>query len=91
MVPDILVISTKAWDKLTPDQQQAIQTAAKESTLMMKDLWSAAEQEELKAIDAMQVDKKPFQEAVQPMFDQLKKTDPDTYEVIEQIKLLGNN
>lgn len=95
MVPDVLVISSKAWDKLTPEQQEAIEIAAKESTLFMKDLWSQAEAEELKQIEKLsvtvvEVDKKPFQEAVQPMFDKLKVEDPQTYEVIENIKRLAD-
>ncbi len=95
MVPDVLVISSIAWDKLTKEQQAAIEQAALESTLYMKELWSQAEEKELAEIEKLNVsivavDKLPFQKAVQPMFDQLKVDDPETFEVIENIQLLAD-
>ncbi|GBU09022.1 C4-dicarboxylate ABC transporter substrate-binding protein [Gammaproteobacteria bacterium] len=94
MIPDILVISTKVWDKLTPENQQAIRQAGAESTIKMKELWTIAENEEFLKADAMgvervEVDKKPFQEAVKPMFETLKTSNPDTYNVIERMRALA--
>lgn len=42
-VPEILLVSKKAWDGLTPDQQKAVQTAADESFALMKKLWAESE------------------------------------------------
>lgn len=35
-IPDFLVISTKTWNKLTPEQQQILETAAKKLKLINK-------------------------------------------------------
>ena len=39
MIPDVLVIGQKSWDKLTPEQQQALKKAADDSMMYHKDLW----------------------------------------------------
>lgn len=38
-IPDFLVISSKTWDKLTPDQQQILIKAAKASEVYQQQLW----------------------------------------------------
>lgn len=38
-IPDFLVISTKTWNKLTPEQQQILETAAKKSEAYQQKLW----------------------------------------------------
>lgn len=38
-IPDFLVISTKTWNKLTPEQQQILETAAKKSEADQQKLW----------------------------------------------------
>ncbi len=91
MVPDVLVISTKAWDKLSAEQQKAIETAAHESTLKMKDLWAESTLSERKKAEALgvtfhEVNKAPFQKAVEPMFDVLKQSNPAVYNLTQEIK-----
>lgn len=92
MIPDILVMSTKVWNELTEKQRESIQIAAKESTLKMKDLWTdSIDVEEEKARNDMgvtfiEVDKKSFQEAVSPMYDELKTNNPKLYEIVEKIR-----
>ncbi len=41
-VPDVLIISTKAWEKLSEEQQQAVIDAAKESSETHKERWATA-------------------------------------------------
>ena len=43
MTPDILLISTRTWEKLTEDQQRILQAAADESARTMVSLWDEAE------------------------------------------------
>ncbi|WP_288841972.1 TRAP transporter substrate-binding protein [uncultured Deefgea sp.] len=94
MVPDVLVMSTKVWNKLSDANKKAILQAAEESTNKMRTLWAASEKDELEkakkmGVSIVAVDKKPFQDAVKPIFDKLKVSDPATYEQIEKIRALG--
>jgi len=91
MIPDVLVISAKVWDKLSDKDRQALQQAADESMMIMKDLWSKSEEEEKVKAEAMGVEfvypeKKAFQDAVQPMYDQLKEKDPETFALVEKMR-----
>jgi tripartite ATP-independent transporter DctP family solute receptor len=77
-IPDFLVISTKTWDKLTPEQQQILQKAAIDSEAYQQKLWAevdAKTRAEAKAMGAqiLSVDKAPFRAAVKPMYDEFEK------------------
>lgn len=77
-IPDFLIISTKAWDKLTPEQQQILTTAAKHSETWQQKAWDNVEAETRAQAKAMggqiiAVDKAPFRQAVQPLYDDFKK------------------
>ena len=91
MVPDVLVISTKSYDKLTPDQQAALMKAAKDSSEYMKKLWAESEAKETEKAEKMGVtfvhpDKASFVAAVQPMYQELSKTNPELSALVERIK-----
>lgn len=78
MVPDVVLMSNAAFDKLSPENQAVILKAAKESMSYMKDLWSEEEKQEFAKLDKMgvkvyQVDKAPFIEKVQPMYANFAK------------------
>ena len=71
-VPDILLISSRIWHNLTPEQQGWLQQAANESIVYQRELWQLATEEALTAVEAAGVeifypDKAPFQAAVQEM------------------------
>ncbi|MFA9439725.1 TRAP transporter substrate-binding protein [Uliginosibacterium sp. sgz301328] len=76
MIPDFLVISTKAWEKLTPEQQGILRKAARESTAYHKGLWKTAEEDAMKtAVEKMGVtivrpEKKAFIDKVKPIYDE---------------------
>lgn len=68
-VPDVLLISLRVWESLTPRQQQWLQTAVDESVLYQRKLWAEFSAQALKAIEDSGVtiihpDKAPFREAV---------------------------
>jgi tripartite ATP-independent transporter DctP family solute receptor len=68
-IPDVNIISTKVFDKLTKSQQQAILQAGVEATAYMRGAWKVAEVTDLEKIkglmkEVITVDKKPFQDAV---------------------------
>jgi tripartite ATP-independent transporter DctP family solute receptor len=79
-VPDMLVISTRVWNSLTPREQQILQEAVEESVEFNRKLWIESEAESLRKVEAAGVriirpDKKPFQEAVQPMWKRYEETE----------------
>lgn len=79
MIPDVLVISSRVWDKLPEDQQKALKRAAKESMAYHKELWTKLTDKAIKqARDSMgvkfiSVEKQPFIDAVKPMHDEALK------------------
>lgn len=79
LVPDLLLISTRWWNRLTPEQQGWVEEAAQESSLFQRELWREKTAESLKIVEAAGVhvtrpDKGPFIERVQPMHTALKGT-----------------
>lgn len=80
-IPDFLVISSKTWDKLTPDQQHILIKAAKASEIYQQQLWrkiDADTRAQAKALggEIVKVDKAPFRAAVQPLYDDFKRSQP---------------
>ena len=77
--PDVLMISKIVWDKLPKVARQILLEAAVESLNFQIDLWNKVSKDELVKIEksgvkVLNVDKKPFQEKVKPMYDKYKKT-----------------
>jgi tripartite ATP-independent transporter DctP family solute receptor len=71
-VPDILLMSSRIWDDLAPEQQAWLQEAVDDSVAYQRKLWQEATDEALAAVQAAGVeviypDKAPFQEAVVEM------------------------
>ncbi|EMF4355520.1 TRAP transporter substrate-binding protein [Providencia rettgeri] len=95
MIPDVLVISSKTWDKLTKEQQDAIKKAAKESMLYHKDLWTKMTNESIEkakksmGVEFITVEKQPFIDAVKPMHDSALKT-PEIADYIRGIDALAD-
>lgn len=90
MLPDILVVGTHLWDKLTPQEQKWLQEAATRSVEDQRELWANSEKEALDAVKEAGVqinypDKAPFIEAVQNIYDQYQ-IDPELNTLIQQIK-----
>ena len=75
IVPEILVFSRKTWDTLSKDDQVLVKKFGREAQAEERDLWNkyeAAALDKAKAagneiIDV--ADKKPFQDAVKPVWD----------------------
>ncbi len=89
-VPDILVISTVAWNNLNEQEKQWLEEAAAEATDYQRILWQEAEQEALDAVQAAGVeiirpDKTPFAEKTRILFEDYKDK-PEMYQLIQQIQ-----
>ncbi|MDE2827233.1 MAG: TRAP transporter substrate-binding protein [Bacteroidota bacterium] len=90
-LPDVLLISTIVWDRLTPEQQSWVQQAADESAEYQKLLWKAATEEALQKVQEAGVeiiypDKEPFAARVTSLYDEYQET-PEIYSLIEQIQV----
>ncbi|WP_353980286.1 TRAP transporter substrate-binding protein [Salinicola endophyticus] len=88
-IPDFLVISNRAMDKLTPAQQQIVRDAAAHATQSYRRLWDAATRQALSDARAMGVkinrpEQGPFREAVQPLIDDYRQ-DPATGALLRQL------
>jgi len=73
-IPDVLVISKKIWDDLTPEEQEWIQKAANESAILERELWAESEKMSLQEVQKAGVEinypnKEPFIKKVQPMLE----------------------
>jgi len=80
MVPDIVLISTETWDRLTEEQRGWLQDAADESVTFQRNLWKQKTQETMDklkegGVEIIRPDKKPFQDAVKELHDSFKGTE----------------
>ncbi len=75
IVPEMLVFSRASWDKLSPEDQGLIRKFAREAQLDERQLWQKVEAEAITRMKAAGIeiipiaDKKPFQDAVKPVWD----------------------
>lgn len=75
-VPEVLIMSKAAWDKLSPEDQAIIKEAALESTEYQREEWAAYEKVAEEAIRAAGVtitevtDPKPWQDAAKSVIDE---------------------
>jgi len=89
IVPEMLVFSKPIWNKLSKDDQALVQKLGREAQMKERVLWG---QYEAKALEKMKesgiqivtiVDKKPFQDAVKPVWD---KYAPQFSDMIKRIQ-----
>ncbi|MCD6347755.1 MAG: TRAP transporter substrate-binding protein [Bacteroidales bacterium] len=88
-IPDVVLISTITWKKLSNKEQVWLTEAVKKSVTYQRELWLQSEKESLKAVEEAGVeisypDKKPFMEKVKPLKEKYKK-DPKLRSIIEAI------
>jgi tripartite ATP-independent transporter DctP family solute receptor len=75
MIPEILVFSKRTWQTLSPDDRALITKFSKEAQQEERKLWYEMEEKSIKQIQDAGVeitkilDKKPFQDAVKPVWD----------------------
>jgi TRAP-type C4-dicarboxylate transport system substrate-binding protein len=92
IVPEILVFSRKTWDTLSKDDQDIIRKLAREAQLEERDLWNKYETAALEKAKAAGnqiidvTDKKPFQDAVKPVWDKYGPKFADTINRIQAVQ-----
>ncbi|MBO0460574.1 TRAP transporter substrate-binding protein [Enterococcus sp. DIV1298c] len=93
-VPDIIIMNDAIKERLTAEQQQAIDEAAKESTVFEIEAFAQAIEEEKRlateeyGVQFNEVDNAPFREAVAPLHDEFKNN-PDFQALYQMIQEEG--
>lgn len=91
MLPDVLIIGTVAWNRLTEQEQEWLQEAADSSAVYQRKLWIEAEEEALRivreaGVEVIYPDKSLFMEKTRPIYEQFKQSEPEIYKIVEQIQ-----
>ncbi|MDO6693328.1 TRAP transporter substrate-binding protein [Aliiglaciecola sp. 3_MG-2023] len=91
-IPDVIIIGTHIWNNLNSQQQDWLTQAMSEATDYQRVLWKESTEQSLKAVkeagvEIIVADKKPFQESVKPIYDNLK--DEEIITLVDEIKLIG--
>lgn len=90
MAPDVLLMSKRAYDALTPEEKTLVRKAAKDSVPYMRKLWEEMEVSsraivEKAGAEVITIDKTPFQAAMKPVYDQFL-TDPKMKDLLVRIQ-----
>lgn len=90
-VPDVLLIGTKYWDKLTDDEKIWVQEAADESAQAEKKFWNDSVEESMKiaveaGVEIIIPDKSLFAEKSKSVLEEFIKENPEMENIVNQIK-----
>ncbi len=93
MVPDVLIIGLKAWEKLSEQERTWLQQAADESVPVQRELWAASEKESLEIVEEAGVtiiypDKEPFSQKVTELLESYQENER-LYELITRIRAVN--
>ncbi len=91
MVPDIYIISTKTLEKLTDEQLEILEEALWENNQMYRELnqqliQDAITQSKEAGVEFVDVDKAPFEEKVEPMYDEFTEKGPEYEQIFNTVK-----
>lgn len=89
-IPDVVVISTKFWETLSPEEQGWLEEASRLSVQAQLRFWDESVQESMEVLEEANVniirpDKQLFSTAVNSVIEELSK-DPSMERMIESIK-----
>jgi tripartite ATP-independent transporter DctP family solute receptor len=91
MAPEVLVMSTKAWDSLNEQDRKTFREAARESNLFMRERWKALEEKSRQRAEAAGIqiitgiDRQPFEAAMAGMYAKAA-SDPTLARLIDRIR-----
>jgi tripartite ATP-independent transporter DctP family solute receptor len=91
MTPEVLVMSTAAWNALSPEDQRIFRDAARESNRFMRSQWSALEERSRREAAAAGIvvikdfDRRPFEDAMTQIYTKAAR-DPAIAALIERIR-----
>jgi tripartite ATP-independent transporter DctP family solute receptor len=90
MTPEVVVMSQKAWEALSPEDQKIFREAARESSRFMRAQWREWEERARReaaegGATIIDIDKAPLEDAVRPMVEQIL-TGPGMRTLAERIR-----
>lgn len=91
MSPEVLVMSLRAWETLSPEDRDIFLEAAVKSNIFMRQLWTSLEEQSRQQARAAgnviiaDFDRKPFEQAMSAIYDKTA-TDPEAQGLIERIR-----
>jgi tripartite ATP-independent transporter DctP family solute receptor len=91
MSPEVLVMSLKAWQTLTPDDRRIFREEARRSSQFMREKWRDLELQSRKqaetagVIIVTDIDRKPFEAAMTGIYARAQR-DPASAQLIERIR-----
>ena len=91
MSPEVLVMSRKAWDSLSPEDRTIFREAALQSSRFMRERWKDLEERSRRQADAAGVtivtdfDRRPFEAAMTAIYAKAQR-DPSAAGLIERIR-----
>src|SRR6266568_2506330 len=91
MGPEVLVMSPRAWESLSAEDQQIFRDAARKSSMFMRELWSGLEERSRQQARAAgntiiaDFDRKPFEHAMNTIYEKTV-SDPGLRQLIERIR-----
>jgi tripartite ATP-independent transporter DctP family solute receptor len=90
MVPDVLIVSQKVWNKLSDRERAWLQQAADDSVPVQRRLWAESEKESLEKVEEAGVSiiyppKEPFSEKVQALLESYRENEK-LYDLISRIR-----
>ena len=90
MVPDVLLISTEWWNRLTDQQKKWVREAAQESVNYQREVWAKSVEESLSKVQAAGVtilkpDKSAFSRKTESILEGYRN-DPELYDMINKIR-----
>lgn len=90
-IPDMVVIGTKLWDRLSAQEKKWLQEAADESAVFEYKLWAESEEKSIKILKEAGVkftypDQKAFKKSVEKIYLYYQNNEPDLYTLVEQIR-----
>lgn len=91
MSPEVLVMSLKAWQSLSADDQKLFREAAQRSSQFMREKWRDLEEQSQRKAETAGVklirdlDRKPFEDAMAGIYSKAQRS-PDAAALIERIR-----
>lgn len=91
MVPELVAMSKLSWEKLSPEDQEIIKTAGKNSVEVERKLWAEQEKASEEKVVAggaqiiKDIDKTAFQEAMAPVYEKYVTT-PEARDLVRRIQ-----
>jgi tripartite ATP-independent transporter DctP family solute receptor len=91
MSPEVVVMSRKAWESLSPEDRKIFREAALQSSRFMRERWKDLEERSRRQAEAAGVtivtdfDRRPFEAAMTTIYTRVQR-DPSAAELIERIR-----